>query len=451
MPGRSTPRSSRSPADPAGDAAALDRLARWAMRWSPLVEVDGDGRPAARRQRGRASVRRRARAAGRRRATASPRLGLDRPQRDRPDPRRGLGAGAVRHGPARSAGTTLAPALAPLAGRRAAPVAAGHADARAARAQDDRGAGRDRAAQPCAPLPRGRQSAGRARPRAWAQARAADRGPPSIRRRAPACAWTSRSPSRGRAPRRSTSSSRAWSPSWKRASSARGSCRWPGFGSTAASPAAAVATAIPSREPGHLRRLLADKAAALDPGFGFDAFALTADWAEPLGAAQDSLVEEPSGERDVARLVDRLSVKLGPRGCAGRARSESHLPERASGWATATRPSRQPHAARHRGRMATRPQRLLDRPEAIAVIYATPEGLPRRFVWRRAVHDIARVEGPERIAPEWWRQPSTRAAARLLPGRGRCRPPLLDLPRRRDRRRPRRRARLVHPRAVRVS
>ena len=40
----------------------------------------------------------------------------------------------------------------------------------------------------------------------------------------------------------------------------------------------------------------------------------------------------------------------------------------------------------------TKPQRLLDRPEAIHVIYATPEGVPRRFIWRRAVHDIARVE-----------------------------------------------------------
>ena len=50
----------------------------------------------------------------------------------------------------------------------------------------------------------------------------------------------------------------------------------------------------------------------MNPEFGFDAFALTADWTEPLGAAQDSLVEEPGGERDVARLVDRLTVKLGP-------------------------------------------------------------------------------------------------------------------------------------------
>src|SRR6185312_5048419 len=67
---------------------------------------------------------------------------------------------------------------------------------------------------------------------------------------------------------------------------------------------ASVATAIASREPKHLQRLLADKAAALNPEFGFDAFALTSDWTEQLDAAQDSLVEEPSAGRDIARLVD---------------------------------------------------------------------------------------------------------------------------------------------------
>ena len=165
---------------------------------------------------------------------------------------------------------------------------------------------------------------------------------------------------------------------------------------------ASVATAIPSREPKHVARLLADKAAALNPEFGFDAFALTAEWTEELSAAQDSLVEEPSGEREIARLVDRLTVKLGPRRVRKPQPEESHLPERASGWISAlakTEPIELPPVRR--------PQRLLDRPEAIDVIYATPEGTPRRFVWRRAVHDIARVEGPERIAPEWWRSPST--------------------------------------------
>ena len=205
-------------------------------------------------------------------------------------------------------------------------------------------------------------------------------------------------------------------------------------GSTAV---ASVATSIPSREPAHLRRLLAEKAAALDPEYGFDGFVLEASWAEPLGAAQTSLVEEVSADSEVARLVDRLTVKLGPERVRRPKAAESHLPERTSGWVAAvcsslsaeptgrgtthrrvngggvgakplhhstssSGPPPQPSA----GEGLKRPQRLLDRPEAIDVIYATPEGLPRRFVWRRAVHDIARVEGPERIAPEWWRQPS---------------------------------------------
>jgi protein ImuB len=201
---------------------------------------------------------------------------------------------------------------------------------------------------------------------------------------------------------------------------------------------ASVATSIASRELKHLQRLLAgvleNGAAALDPEFGFDAFALTADWTETLGAAQDSLVEEPSAERELARLVDRLTVKLGPKRVRRPQRHESHLPERASGWIGAvhsslSRSDGEGNHAKHGGGVLARrklplhrlrrfpspanageerrrPQRLLDRPEAIDVIYATPEGMPRRFVWRRSVHDIARVEGPERIAPEWWRQPS---------------------------------------------
>lgn len=165
---------------------------------------------------------------------------------------------------------------------------------------------------------------------------------------------------------------------------------------------ASIATSIASREPKHLQRLMADKAAALDPEFGFDAFALTADWTEDLRAAQESLIEEPCGERELARLVDRLTVKLGPKRVRRPQPQQSHLPEQASGWVAAlatAEPIELPPVRR--------PQRLLDRPEAIDVIYATPEGMPRRFVWRRAVHDIARAEGPERIAPEWWRQPSS--------------------------------------------
>ncbi|MEO7814997.1 MAG: DNA polymerase Y family protein [Sphingomicrobium sp.] len=198
-----------------------------------------------------------------------------------------------------------------------------------------------------------------------------------------------------------------------------------------------AACAIPTREAAHLLRLLKDKTDTLDPGFGFDAFALEASWSEPLESGQDGLVGGPPPALEVARLVDRLSVKLGADKVRRPVARASHVPERASGWRVAVEDSSSPRfrgegdqvklgggvLARQQnpsvslrlpppreisGRM--RPQRLLDRPEAIAVIYATPEGLPRRFVWRRGVHDVARAEGPERIAPEWWRE---RGTARL--------------------------------------
>ncbi len=175
--------------------------------------------------------------------------------------------------------------------------------------------------------------------------------------------------------------------------------------------------ALATREARHLRRLLADKAGELDPGFGFDGFALEASWCEPLGTSQDGLIDGPPPALEVARLVDRLVVKLGPERVRRPAARASHVPERASGWespdtsAPSPRSPAMSRSARARGEgPSDRPQRLLDQPEAIGVIYATPEGLPRRFIWRRSVHDIRLAEGPERIAPEWWRE---RGTARL--------------------------------------
>ena len=49
-----------------------------------------------------------------------------------------------------------------------------------------------------------------------------------------------------------------------------------------------------------------------------------------------------------------------------------------------------------------RPIRLFDRPEPIDTIASVPDGPPMRFRWRRVMHDVVAIEGPERIAPEWW-------------------------------------------------
>ena len=165
---------------------------------------------------------------------------------------------------------------------------------------------------------------------------------------------------------------------------------------------AAAETSLPTRDAGHLVRLLAEKVGVIDPGFGIDAFALEARWCEPLSAGQDALIGEPPRELELARLVDRLTVRLGAKRVRRPEARASHLPERASAWVSGIF-STTSVAAEGSTR---RPARLLDHPETISVLYATPEGMPRRFIWRHVAHDIARVEGPERIAPEWWSEPA---------------------------------------------
>ena len=51
-----------------------------------------------------------------------------------------------------------------------------------------------------------------------------------------------------------------------------------------------------------------------------------------------------------------------------------------------------------------RPLRLFVRPEPIEALAEVPDGPPLRFRWRRVLHDIAAIEGPERIAAPWWRR-----------------------------------------------
>jgi len=53
--------------------------------------------------------------------------------------------------------------------------------------------------------------------------------------------------------------------------------------------------------------------------------------------------------------------------------------------------------------LIARPLRLFARPEPVEAIAEVPDGPPARFRWRRTLYCVARSEGPERIAAEWWR------------------------------------------------
>jgi protein ImuB len=165
-------------------------------------------------------------------------------------------------------------------------------------------------------------------------------------------------------------------------------------------------TSTPCREPSHMVGLLAEKLATLDAGFGIDVITLDAMLVELLGRSQTSLSNLARHSRaDPASLIDRLANRLGADRIARLVACESYIPERGQHLVPALIsgvPSRTPQEASPV--LAPRPPFLLRRPEPISVVAEVPEGPPARFTWRRLGHRIVKAEGPERIAPEWWRE-----------------------------------------------
>ncbi len=160
--------------------------------------------------------------------------------------------------------------------------------------------------------------------------------------------------------------------------------------------------AAATREAAHIARLFAGKLDDIDAGFGIECVRLRASWAEPLALPQADIEARAEVQgTSLATCIDRLTVRLGADAVRKPVPCASHIPERAQRWQPplAPEPPSQGQLAFH-----ARPLKLLDRPEKIAVLYATPDGYPQRFRWRGQVHEVARVEGPERISPEWWRE-----------------------------------------------
>jgi protein ImuB len=177
--------------------------------------------------------------------------------------------------------------------------------------------------------------------------------------------------------------------------------------------------AAATRDPAHIVRLFAGKLDDIDAGFGIELLRLRASWTEPLALAQGDFEARQVPGTSLAECIDRLTARLGEKAVRRPVLHASHVPERAQRWQSplAPEPPSQGRLAFHQ-----RPLKLLDRPELIAVLYATPDGFPRRFRWRGQLHEVARVEGPERIAPEWWREKSTvrlRDYYRIEDGEGR--------------------------------
>ena len=178
-----------------------------------------------------------------------------------------------------------------------------------------------------------------------------------------------------------------------------------------------VGASRPLRDPAAVADLFRARLDGLNDGleaeYGFDQLRLTALVLEPLIPLTADFVTGLAG-RDApadgfAALSDRLSARFG--GEAVRRfvlRATYRRPEEAAITEALVRRASTPSKGTSTPPTQVegaplRPLRLFAPPQPIEVLADIPEGPPARFRWRRLARRIVCAEGPERIAPEWWR------------------------------------------------
>jgi len=170
-----------------------------------------------------------------------------------------------------------------------------------------------------------------------------------------------------------------------------------------------------SRSRKHLWTMLRPTLERVDTGRGVESVALVASGLRKLTARQAALAgledESASADDDAAwgEIIDTLVSGLGADNVVRFDPVASHLPEQAfcaSSFMRRTAP------AITAGIVDTdRPTRLFDSPLPAAVMLRTPDGPILDIAWSGRTRKVIACRGPERIAAEWWRSPPTEAPA----------------------------------------
>ncbi len=210
------------------------------------------------------------------------------------------------------------------------------------------------------------------------------------------------------------------------------------------------ATSRPQRDAKVIARLFREQIEALaqknehdplDAGYGFDLIRLGVMQAEKLTPAQEKMSDDAAPSCDphaLADFLDRMRARFGAHSVLQFVENDTHVPEhvllpvqgrtasprRADSQSRSQRqPTSNPGeglrdlysmgAAPHpalratfsplHGEKETRPIRLFEKAEPVEALALVPDGPPLRFRWRRAMHEVAAYDGPERISPEWWK------------------------------------------------
>ncbi len=166
-----------------------------------------------------------------------------------------------------------------------------------------------------------------------------------------------------------------------------------------------IGTGFPTRTPAHLRRLFAEVLEKLEPDLGFERITLQAGVTNPFIAGQDGIAAVSSDRQRAQEALGELLDRLGQRLTVWRlAPTDSHWPERV------VRPvdvfEAVPRAWSWPG--LPQPVRLLERPVPLMVVAAVPDGPPARVRHNGAVHPVLWADGPDCLEAEWWCEPEDR-------------------------------------------
>jgi len=172
-----------------------------------------------------------------------------------------------------------------------------------------------------------------------------------------------------------------------------------------------VRLTYPNRDAAHLWALLWRRLERAHLGFGVTEIILQAAQTERMKNEQavflrEAVCEAPDPLASLGELVDRLVERLGSGAVTRVQPAESYVPEQAFTQATVHGVAR-PVSSLVRAEVcclnpAHRPSRLLDRPEPIRVMSLVPDGPPVWLEWRGQVGEIVASIGPERIVSPWW-------------------------------------------------
>lgn len=182
----------------------------------------------------------------------------------------------------------------------------------------------------------------------------------------------------------------------------------------------------PLREVKPLMRLFREKlnivGENLNAEFGFEAARLDVVGLAELNERTRALVSADAGAASpetVSSVADILTSRLGAKRVVRPQVKEEHAPERASAWYSALQERETKSVKPPADAVQRRPVRLFSPGQKIDVMASVPDGPPIRFRWRRVMREVVRAEGPERIAGDWQNREKSRDYYRVEDKQGR--------------------------------